>query len=84
MPRLAVSANEERNKVLVSTIKYNQSLYDVSDEALAKLLNISRSTLMKRFDDPSLFSFGDLWQMNRVLYFTQRQFLGIAQGKNLF
>lgn len=84
MPKLAVSANEERNRVLISTIKYNQSLYDVSDEALAKLLNISKSTLNKRFEDPSLFSLGDLWQMNRILHFTTRQFQGIAQGKNLF
>lgn len=79
MPRLAVSTDEKKNRVLRGSIKNAQELQDVNIEKLSKLTGIPTSTLYAKIRDPACFTIRELRLVCKVLKYPDEEKERIAR-----
>lgn len=70
MPRLKPSPQEDRNRIIRAIIVCNQERYALSDESVAKYLNMSLATFRKKKARPVNFDLMDIHALSRYLKFT--------------
>lgn len=67
MPKLAVSANEKKDRSLRANIEYAQTIQGISKGKLARLTGIPYSTLCLHLQYPEQIRIGELREICRVL-----------------
>lgn len=83
MPRLKPSPQEDRNRIIRAIIVCNQERYALSDESVAKYLNMSLATFRKKKARPVNFDLMDIHALSRYLKFTPVQAASIALGRDI-
>ena len=67
MPRIKLTASEERRKELSARIQYQMARKGYNNEKMAQLLGISKETFYKKkLHAPDEFSVAEIWQMEKV------------------
>lgn len=83
MPKLKPSPQEDRNRLIRAIIVGNQERYAISDESVAKYLNMSLTTFRKKKARPVNFDLMDIHALSRYLKFTPVQAASIALGRDI-
>lgn len=79
MPKLSVSAEEQKNRVLRGSIKNAQELQGINVEKLSKLTGIPASTLYAKIRDPACFTIRELRLVCKVLKYPEEEKERIAR-----
>lgn len=83
MPKVKPSIFEERKRIVRSCIAANMERYAITDEYIAKSLNVTMVTYRKRKENPNSFTLQELQTLSRVLKFTPIQAASIVLGRDL-
>ena len=83
MPKVKPSIFEERKRIVRSCIAANMERYGITDEYIAKSLNVTMVTYRKRKENPNSFTLQELQTLSRVLKFTPIQAASIVLGRDL-
>ena len=73
MPKLAISKDEEMNRIIRGSIKNAQEIQGMNVSKLAKLTGIPVSTLYYKMQNPTTFNIGELRTIFRVLRYKNEE-----------
>lgn len=83
MPKLKPNPTEEANRVARAAISSNMELYGISEDLLAKKLDMTKRSVQNRRDRPETCTLQDLRIMASVLKWTPLQAASIVLGRPL-
>ena len=73
MPKLAISKDEEMNRIIRGSIKNAQEIQGMNVSKLAKLTGIPVSTLYYKMQNPTTFNIGELRTIFWVLRYKNEE-----------
>lgn len=83
MPKLQPNQKEESRRIVRACMSSNMELYDVSEDILAKRIDVTKRTVQNRRDRPENYTLEELWAVAKALKWTPVQAASVVLGRPL-